>query len=135
MANLFFGKSVESFAKAEINWATDNIKCVLVDSGAYTPSINVDQFLSDIPVGARIATSGNLSTKTQTLGVLDADDATFTAVSGVQSEYVVIYQDTGVATTSRLILLIDTATGLPVTPSGADIVVRWSNGAGKIATL
>ena len=47
----------------------------------------------------------------------------------------VIYQDTGDVNTSRLIAFIDTATGLPVTPNGGDIVVEWSNGAVKIFKL
>ena len=41
-------------------------------------------------------------------------------------EPLVIYKDTGVAGTSALIRFIDTGvTGLPITPSGADVTVRW----------
>jgi hypothetical protein len=133
--NSLYGKGRSSFLDADIDWSADNIKAVLVDAGAYTVSINVDQFLSDIPGGARIATSANLTSKTSTLGVADADDVTFSLVTGVQCEAVVLYQDTGVAGTSRLILYSDTMTGLPVTPSGGDIVVRWDNGANKIFKL
>jgi phage tail sheath gpL-like len=117
---------------ASIAWLTDNIKCVLVDSGQYTPNFATDANLSDIPVGARIATSANMSSKTNVGGVFDAADVVFTAVSGVQSEFVIIYKDTGTASTSKLIAYIDTATGLPVTPTGADITVTWDNGANKI---
>lgn len=117
---------------ASIVWASDNIKCVLVDSAQYTPNFASDANLSDIPVGARIALSGNLTTKTNIGGVFDADDAVFSTVSGVQSEYVVIYKDTGTASTSKLIAYIDTATGLPVTPNGQNITVTWDNGANKI---
>jgi hypothetical protein len=76
--------------------------------------------------------SANLSGKTTTDVVLDANDAVFTAASGVQSEACVIYKDTGVATTSRLIYYMDTMTGLPVTPNGGDITLVWDNGANKI---
>jgi hypothetical protein len=126
MANRLYKKGKEAFATAAINWTSDNIKAVLVDSGAYTPNTTTDQFLSDITGSARIATSGNLASKTATLGVCDAADVTFTAVTGVQSEYVVIYKDTGTAGTSALIALFDTATGLPVTPNGGDITVVWN---------
>jgi hypothetical protein len=47
-----------SFATGAINWTGDNIKVVLVDNGAYTVNLTTHAFLSDIPSGARIATSG-----------------------------------------------------------------------------
>jgi hypothetical protein len=59
----------------------------------------------------------------------------FSAVTGDQSEALVIYKDTGSAATSPLIAYIDTATGLPVTPNGADVTVTWDNGSNKIFKL
>ena len=119
-----------------IIWLTDNIKAALVDSAVYTPDLTADEFLSDVTSGgAVIATSSNLSSKDATDGVADAADITFSSVSGAQSEYIVIYKDTGTASTSPLIALIDTATGIPVTPSGADITVAWDGGANKIFKL
>ena len=126
MANALFDRGRESFLRGEIIWQTDAIKVVLVDSGAYTPNLATHQFLSDIAGGARIATSANLTSKTTTGGVADAADPVFVGATGVQSEYLVIYQDTGSAATSRLIALIDTATGLPVTPNSGDINVIFS---------
>jgi hypothetical protein len=67
--------------------------------------------------------------------VADAADVTFTAVSGDVSEALVIYKDTGTASTSRLIAYIDTATGLAVTPNGGDITVIWPSDAGRIFSL
>jgi hypothetical protein len=130
-----YDKGREGFLDGSINWASDNIKAVLVDAGAYTASLGSNQNLSDISSGARIATSGNLTSKTVTGGVADAADVTFSAVSGVTAEAVVLYKDTGSASTSRLIAYIDTASGLPVTPNGGDIVVTWSNAANKIFKL
>ena len=111
-----------------------NVKAVLVDSADYTYSSS-HEFLSDVPSGGRVATSSNLASKTYTNGVFDAADFTFSAVSGDQSEAIIIYIDTGVAGTSRLVAYIDTATGLPVTPNGGDINVAWDNGANKIFAL
>ncbi|MDX1951505.1 MAG: hypothetical protein SFY81_04935 [Verrucomicrobiota bacterium] len=133
--NALYDKAREAFLGADIDWLADNIKAILIDTGAYTVNLATHQFLSDIPAGVRIATSGNLSGKTSTAGVADADDVTFTSVSGVQSEAVALYQDTGNAATSRLICYIDTATGLPITPNGANITVTWDNGANKIFKL
>tara|TARA_R110000772_G_scaffold144025_2_gene253591 strand:- start:4373 stop:4771 length:399 start_codon:yes stop_codon:yes gene_type:complete len=126
MANALYDLSRESFLKGEISWSADNIKTVLVDSQEYTPNLSTDQFLSDIIAGGRIATSANLASKTTVAGSADAADVTFSAVTGDVSEFLVIYQDTGVEGTSRLIARIDTATGLPVTPNGGDIQVQWS---------
>ena len=46
-----------------------------------------------------------------------------------------IYRDTGTEATSPLIAYIDTATGLPITPNGGDIIVVWDDGANKIFRL
>lgn len=133
MANSLYDLGRESFLKGEISWSGDNIKACLVDSASYTPNTATDQFLSDL--SGVVATSGNLASKTTTDGVADAADVTFSSVTGNQSEYIVVYQDTGVSTTSRLIALVDTATGLPVTPNGGDIVVQWDSAANKIFKL
>jgi hypothetical protein len=120
---------------ANANPSSGNVKAVLVDSADYTYSA-AHQFLSDVPAVARVATSGNLTTKTFTAGVFDADDISFAAVTGDQSEIIIIYIDTGSAATSRLMLFIDTASsGLPVTPNGGAINVAWDNGSNKIAAL
>lgn len=133
MANRLYDLGRESFLKGEISWSGDNIKACLVDSASYTPDTAADQFLSDL--SGVVATSGNLTSKTTTDGVADAADVTFSSVTGNQSEYIVVYQDTGTPSTSRLIALVDTATGLPVTPNGGDIVVQWDSGANKIFKL
>ena len=135
MANALYGLGREGFLGGDIAFDTDNIKAALLDLTDYTPNLTTDQFLSDVPVGARVAISGNLASKTITLGVAGAADVTFSAVTGDESEYILIYQDTGVEGTSRLIALVDTATGLPVTPNGGDITVQWDSGATKIFKL
>jgi hypothetical protein len=135
MANALYGKGRQKFLDGDIDWTNDNIKVVLVDTADYTVSIDSHEFLSDVASGGRVATSNNIGSKTSTLGVADAGDVTFTAVTGDQSEALVIYKDTGSAATSPLIAYIDTATGLPVTPNGADITVTWDNGSNKIFKL
>lgn len=135
MANALYDKGRQKFLEGSIAWLTDDIKCVLVDLADYTQDLVNDEFLSDIAAVGRVATSPNLTAKSSLAGVADAADITFTAVSGDQSEALVIYKDTGLATTSPLIAFIDTATGLPVTPSGADIAVSWDSGANKIFKL
>jgi len=135
MVNALFDTGRAAFLNAGVNWTSDNIKAVLVDHGVDTPAPATDSFLSDITAGARIATSANFSAKTSTAGVADAADLTFSAVSGASVESIVIYKDSGVEGTSQLIAFIDTATNLPVTPNGGDIIVAWDNGANKIFKL
>lgn len=135
MANALYDKGREGFLDGSVNWAADNIKAALVDNGLYTVDLAVHANLSDIPSGARVAISANLAGKTVAAGVADANDVVFSAVSGASVEDLVLYKDTGVAGTSRLIAYIDTATGLPVTPNGGDITVAWDNGANKIFKL
>lgn len=135
MANALYDKGRESFLKGEISWNADDIKAVLVDIGAYTLDIVNHQFLSDIPGGARVATSPNLSAKTTTAGVADCDDIVVSLVSGATVEAVVFYKDTGVAGTSRLIGYVDTGLGLPFTPNGANITLAIDNGVNKLFKL
>ena len=135
MANALYDKGREGFLDGSIDWDTDNIKVVLVDTATYSVNLATDDFLDDIPAGERVATSGNLASKTVAAGVADADNITFPTVSGDVSEALVIYQDTGSAATSRLICYIDTATGLPITPNGGDITVTWDSGADRIFKL
>lgn len=134
MASGLYDKGREGFLDGTIDWDTDTIKCVLVDTGVYTVNLATHDFLDDVSAGV-VATSAALASKTVAGGVADAADVTFTAVSGATVEAIVVYKDTGVAGTSRLIAYIDTGTGLPVTPNGGDITIQWDSGANKIFKL
>lgn len=138
MATAMYGKAREAFANGEIDWIDDAIKVVLVDTDTYTVSIDTDEFLDDIASGAQLAVSGALASKTNVLGVLDADDVVFEGVDQVSTEKIgglVLFKDTGTASTSPLIAHIDNAPQLPVTPNGSDITIVWDNGANKILKI
>lgn len=135
MANALYGKGREGFLGGDIDWDADTIKVALVDSVEYTLAITTDDFLADVTAGGIVATSSALASKTKTLGVADAADITLSSVSGSQFEYIVLYQDSGSASTSRLICCIDSATGLPCTPNGGDITIQFDSGANKIFKL
>lgn len=104
-------------------------------SGGYVVKLSRDEFLSDVPSLARVATSPALTSKTSTFGVADADDATFTGVTGANCEAVVLYKDTGTASTSPLIAFMSDMTNLPITPNTGTIVAQWNNGPEKIFKL
>lgn len=109
----------------------DTIKAALIDHGTDTPNVTTDDFYNDISAGLVGALSSALTSKTigtVAAGVFDADNVTFSAVSGNSVESVNLIKDTGSGATSDLIAYFDTATGLPVTPNGGDIVVTWAAG-------
>jgi hypothetical protein len=135
MANNLYTKAKQGLIDGSIDLDTDDIRVVLVDGADYTPNLATHDNLDDIPSAARVATSGALQNKTVTDGVFDADDKIIAAVTGDQFEYLALYKHTGTESTSRLILLIDTATGLPCTPNGSDITIQWASGADKIFRL
>lgn len=145
MANALFDIAREQFLGGDLDWDAHDIRLVLVDHADDTPNVATDDFLDDIAAGARVRVSttgdtgvsgaGNLSSKTKTAGVADAADVTLLAVTGDPAESLLGYRHTGVESTSTLIFYIDTATGLPVTPSGGDITITWDSGANKIFKL
>lgn len=139
MANALYNKGREGFLDGTIDWDTNDIRVILIDTADYTFSQTHDN-LDDVASASRVATSGALTGKTVLNGVADADNVTFTAVTGDPCEAIIIYKHTGVETTARLIAYIDTASsGLPVTPNGGDITIAWANsgldGAGGIFKL
>ena len=135
MANVLYDKGRQGFLDGSIDWDTDDIRAILIDTADYTVNLATDDNLDDIPGAARVAVSAALSGKTVMDGVADAADVTFSAVTGDQCEALVLYKHTGTESTSRLIAYIDDATGLPVTPNGGDIQILWSAGDDKIFRL
>lgn len=140
MAGFLYDKGREAFlgTASQINWTNDTIKAVLV-SGTYSPNSSSDQFVGGV-IDAKTGslTAQTLGTKTTTAGVADAADVTFTAVpTGGVWNYVALFKDSGNPFTSQLIALLDSgsATGLPLTSSGADITIQWNNSTNKIFKL
>lgn len=130
--NALYDKGRQGFLEADIDWTAIAVRAVLVDTGAYTPDLETDKFLSDIPTQARVSTSGDLTGKTAAAGVADAHDLTFAQVTGPTTEALVIFQWTGNPNTSRLIAYIDDAAGLPLSPNGGDVTIVWDDGPNKI---
>ena len=74
MANTLYDFCRQRFLEAQLNWMTDTIKVILVDTGAYTPQTSVHQYLSDIPTSARIAGPITLTAKATTGGAADTEN-------------------------------------------------------------
>jgi hypothetical protein len=135
MSNALFDKGRERFLTAVINWSSDTIKVILVNTGSYTVNLSTHEYYTDVTGGAIIAGPVTLASKTTTSGAAGAANCTFSSVSGSAIGAIIIYKDTGTGSTSPLIAYIDTATGLPITPNGGDIIVTWDTGANKIFKL
>lgn len=142
MATNTYEKFKVALASAGIDLSAGTLKVILVDAADYTVDIVNHDFLDDVPAGARVATATLASVtltasqvSSKSVVTLDAADTTFTAVTGDTSEALIIYKDTGVEGTSRLIAYMDsnTVTGLAVTPNGSDLTIQWS--ASGILTL
>lgn len=130
--NTSYPKGMEKLLSGSINVPTDTIKAALLPN-AYTYSAS-HEFLSQL--GARVGTDQSLANKSVTDGVLDADDLDFGNLPpGDTIKAIVLYKDTGNASTSPVLLYIDTATGLPMTTNGGAITVPWDSGVKKIARL
>ena len=134
MANNIYPLAREAFLSGAIDWTAGTIKAALIDKGTYTYSA-AHQYWSSA-VASVIGTPTALTTRTATLGVADADDVTFTGVSGATVEALIIYKDTGSNSTSPLIAFIDdVSAGLPFTPNGGNVTVTWDSGSSRIFRL
>ena len=133
MANAIYPKAKEAFLSGAIDMTSDTIKIALVDTGTYTYSASHEHY-SDL--SGVLGTPVALGSKTVTSGVFDAADATFTTpTAGTSIEALVIYKDTGTASTSDLIAYIDTGTVLFFITDAADVDIVFHSRSNKIFAL
>ena len=137
MANAMYAKGREAILTGGIAWLTDDIRVVSIDEADHTPNLSTDDNLDDITGAAREFESGNFASKTTTLGTADAADLApaFTSAAGDQFESITVFEETGVESTSNLLVNIDTATGLPLTPDGGNIDITWSSASDRIFSV
>lgn len=132
MANALFDSYRNLVLGAGLNLSTSTIKAMFVDHADDTPNTSTDDFIDDILSAARvpaIASCPALSSKTLGsvgVGVFDAADTVFSALTGDPVESLILFEDSGTEATSDLIAFWDTATGLPLTPNGGDVTVTWN---------
>jgi uncharacterized protein len=111
---------------SDVDLTTGTIRVSLIDKNTADYD-STDEFYSDINASSVVGTSVAIANTTVTDAIFDGDDVTFTSVTGASVEALLIWKDTGVTTTSRLVAWIDSGvTGLPITPSGGNIDVTWN---------
>ena len=129
MASAIYPKFKETILQGGVNMSSSTIKVAMVTS-AYTYSAT-HQFYSSVT--GVVGTPATLGNKTFTNGVFNADDVTFTNVAqGSTVNAIVIYEDSGSAATSDLIVYID---GLNILTNGGNITLQFQDIAPFIFTL
>lgn len=124
MASAIYPAFKQALLNGSVDLTTATVRAVLIDTGAYTYN-SAHDFYNDLS-GVVGTESAPLANKTITNGVFDADDITFSAVTGNTVEAIVLFVDSGNVATDRLICFLDQGVGLPVSPNGGDINVSWS---------
>lgn len=135
--NTWYNKTKERIGNNDIDLGTLNdLRIVALSTGDYTFD-QAHEFLDDIPNGARVAT-GSISNDTfGAIGdaILDGDDVTFVSpTAGEEIFAFVVYDDSGVESTSPLFCFIDESSDLPITTVvGRDLIVTFnSSGVAKL---
>ncbi len=114
------------------DWSAQAVDAYLVDA-TYTFAES-DAALSAIAAGKRVAGPIALGSKAviTAYGAADAADTTFPAVTGATATAIVLCKHTGAEATDSLLLYLNSATGLPITPNGGDIIIVWDSGNYRI---
>lgn len=129
MANSLYAFGRQYILTGSLAPLTDTVKACLITT-AYVPSLSADQHLNNLGTN-RVGTDQTLTGKAVTNGYLTAANLTFAAVPGGSTVgfigvYKLVGDGSSTDTTSPLIVLYDTATGLPVATAGTDITVTWN---------
>ena len=125
MTSAIYPLAKQQLWQAGINLSSGVVRAVLIDTGTYT--YNAAHNAYDDLSGVVGTESPAFANKTFTNGVFDADNIVFSSVTGATVEAIVVFLDTGLASTDLLIAYIDSASsGLPATPNGGDINVNWN---------
>lgn len=114
------------------DWAATPVDAYLIDTTKYTVDATNHANLSSVAANARVAGPIPLASKAVVGGAADAADVTFPSVTGATSQVILLVKHTGADATDTLLAYIDTATGLPITPNGGDIIIVWDNGTNRI---
>lgn len=137
MASYFTNSTTDFYTAArrtimlgQIDFVNDDIRvALLTNEYSFTPHVHAT--FSDIPSSAVVATAPILDKSVDDVGYLRASNVTFPSLTGNPVTQYVVYKDTGNATTSPLIARFGYAmSGLPLTPTGRDVVLAWPTSPG-----
>ena len=134
MISTVYSNAKQQLLNGGIDLLNDTIKVALLDADYNLDSVN-DVFWSDISAD-EISATGDYSAGGQALanksvgedtadeeGYFDADDVLFTGITAT-FQYIILYKDTGTASTSPLLSCIDLES--PVSVSGGNYQITWN---------
>jgi len=132
MADVIYNSFKKQLLNAGINFGTSSVKIMLVTS-TYTPDQDTHDFKDDVTNevsgtgyttgGATLANGTVTQDNTDDEAVYDADDVTW-GTSSLTARGAVLYQDTGVGSTSPLIAYLDF--GSDQTSSSGNFTIQWN---------
>lgn len=129
----WYGRGVDAVSRNEVNLLSDTIR-VAVLTNSYTPNQGGDQFWSEISVneasgsgyvagGQTLANKSLVYDPVERRVTFDGDNVVWDPAT-LSGRYVVLYQDTGISTTSRLIGYGDA--GAVQSSENAQFSVEWN---------
>lgn len=123
--NPVYPKAKEGFLAAAIDVPGDTIKLQAYDDDVVYD--DTDEFIDDV-TGTAVGAAVELTGKAITDGQVTGDVGAFGWAAGATITALVVYQDTGVAATSRVIAFLDEkADGTPISipTTGDSILLHW----------
>lgn len=122
MADVWYDKALTKMGKGQIDLVNNTIIAIALTSAhAFSQS---DEFIGDLSgiVGRTAGLTGKTVGVTAE-GVFDADDSSFSSLTGSTVTQLVFAKDTGNDATSPVLFQADNTkyTGLPFTPTGVDV--------------
>lgn len=126
--NSVIGKTTDYSARVDLD--TDTLKAYFMDAGTDVPAA-ADVFESSHtginPTFANAQALAGGTVGVVAAGVFDCNDIVFTGSSvltgSTSVEWLVFFKNVTTAADSPFLFAFDTATGLPLTPNGADVTV------------
>lgn len=138
MANAVYPTALAGFLGGLIDLDTAVIKASYVRGYTYSAS---HTFMSDVTgAGGTVnGTSAALTSVTLTAGVFDADDTTITTTSNGSNHVLILFQASAVtggadvaSSAQRVVLYVDTGTGIPLVPGTGVNNVTFDAGTNRI---
>jgi hypothetical protein len=127
--NAQMGNPANSTTTVDFN--ADDIRVSLLDQSDSGVVNAASENYGQVDTATVVAASSQLTSVTVgtvAVGVFDAANVTFSAVSGDAADYLTLYKYNATPANATLIATWDSATtGLPVTPNGGDITVTWNS--------
>ena len=137
MASAIYPLAKKAFLSGSINLTSDTIKVAVVNTSTDYTYSSSHQYLSSVTAysgtTAQPITSPSVTNGVYSSGVATVTFSAVSASSGKTIGALVIYKDTGTASTSPVIAYVDGFTA--ITPNGGSITITWDTGSNKIFAL